>query len=377
MSKILIRRIVSHPRLVSGKNGLKQLKAGSSAGICHKNHMDPEIRNNKPAPWPYETKAFTQIDQALLRRDRTVERFDENTKIIVVEGGLAAGKGEFGKALAHELGMRFYPEPTLDDFYPRLDGFDLRTLNWMLPEAAQYVDVKTAYINPHHQGLTGLAWNMYLMRFYQYWEALVHLFNTGEGVVIERSIWSNHVFLDAMWKHGFGCIDKPARDRLTRQKRESMWELMRPHVVIYLDVPPSVQLERVKKRNIKWEVNSEMTNLDYITTIDDLYKEEVLPFLAEHAEILMYDWTEPGDIDLIVEDLEKLDFDQYEARGTKMEDWRFYWDTDFDLKRRMYTSHRYEVIQYLDPETWDVPSLQMTDEEAHHRQKVMKHHVSY
>lgn len=374
MSGILFKRIIIIPQLLKPT---KAIKITSAAGICHKNHRDPEIVENKPKPWPYETKEFGFIDQVMLRRDRCVTRWDENTKVILVEGGLGVGKGKFGRRLAHELGMRFYPEPHLDDIYIRRDGFDYRSLNWMLPEDARYPDIKLAYMYPHCRSIVGLASYMYHMRYWTYMEALTHLFNTGEGVVIERSPWSNEVFLDAMWKCGYGLIDKPARDRLLRIKRETIWDLFRPHLVIYLDVPPEVQLQRVKDRKIDWEVNSEMTNLKYIQTMDDIYKDQVLPELANHAELLMYDWTEPGDLDLVIEDIEKLDYDKYVERGDKMEDWRMFWAEDFDYWRRLYTSHRVEFYCEFNQETWDVPSLEMTDEQAVMRDDVHRLHVSY
>lgn len=36
----------------------------------------------------------------------------------------------------------------------------------------------------------------------------------------------------------------------------------------------------------------------------------------------MYDWSSHGDIEVVVEDIERIDFDSYETEDPKMEDWR-------------------------------------------------------
>lgn len=59
-----------------------------TAGIAHKDHLDPEVLANKPPAWPYERKRygywhdFFNVDGWF----GTTGRFDENSKIITVEG---------------------------------------------------------------------------------------------------------------------------------------------------------------------------------------------------------------------------------------------------------------------------------------------------
>ncbi len=44
-------------------------------------------------------------------------RFDENTKILIVDGAHGVGKTKFAKELAEELEMRYVPQPSMDYFY--------------------------------------------------------------------------------------------------------------------------------------------------------------------------------------------------------------------------------------------------------------------
>ena len=45
--------------------------------------------------------------------------------------------------------------------------------------------------------------------FFQYIDALAHIFNTGQGVVIERSPFSDWIYFDAAYNQGW--IDKTTK----------------------------------------------------------------------------------------------------------------------------------------------------------------------
>lgn len=120
--------------------------------ICHKNHIDPEVVKNKSQPWDWEKKRYTVVHQYISKADKCVYRWDENTKVIVVEGNIASGKTTFAKKLADELGMKYVPEPSFEDMYIDRYGYDYRLLNWRLPEWVQAVDYRMFYENPKHVG---------------------------------------------------------------------------------------------------------------------------------------------------------------------------------------------------------------------------------
>ncbi len=43
-----------------------------------------------------------------------------------------------------------------------------------------------------------------------------------------------------------------------------------------------------------------------------------------HSHVLVYDWSTPGDTELVVEDIEKLNFDYYGQFEEPQKDWRLY-----------------------------------------------------
>lgn len=47
----------------------------------------------------------------------------------------------------------------------------------------------------------------------------------------------------------------------------------------------------------------------------------------------MYDWSEGGDVEVVVEDVERIDFDNYDYQDTKMKDWQQSLEEDWNILR--------------------------------------------
>ena len=131
----------------------------------------------RPAPFPYKTTPYN-LWRAWLQ-DTTTHRFDENTKIIAVEGPVAAGKSKFAKSLAEDLDMLHLPEVTMDDYYINSYGYDLRKLDPQLPPSARSYDEKNFCVEPSHENAANFQILKYKLRYSQYIDALAHLMNTG------------------------------------------------------------------------------------------------------------------------------------------------------------------------------------------------------
>ena len=131
------------------------------------------------APWPYETKKYRWY-HSFFSIDKTVHRMDENTKVIVVEGNIGVGKTTLAKNLADLLGMKYLPEPGFPDYYKWIVGIDLRDYKDRLGPTCQHFEVEEFYRDPHHPLVARFQITKYLARYYQYCNALLHLFSTGE-----------------------------------------------------------------------------------------------------------------------------------------------------------------------------------------------------
>lgn len=131
--------------------------------------------------------------------------------------------------------MLYVPEATMDLLYINSYGYDMRKLDPQLPENCRSYDVVNFCKEPTNPLAASFQIRMYMLRFEQYVDSLAHLLSTGQGVVLDRSCYSDFVFLEAMFRQGY--ISKGARSVYHELRQNTINELLRPHLVIYLDLP--------------------------------------------------------------------------------------------------------------------------------------------
>jgi len=234
--------------------------------------------------------------------ERTTPRLSQYSKIITVDGNLASGKGALAQKLADKLGMLYMPEP--DTFYlDKMTGEKAPLsvdFNGMCSLEKFYTDPKAADGNSYRLQL----W-MYTMRLLQYADAIEHLLTTGQGVILERSPFSDIVFLEAMFKQGY--IRKECVQHYNEIKGISICEFLPPHLAIYVDLPA----EEVQKK-LKQSGKSYLQNvpLAYLKSIEDCYKKSFLPHISKESELLAYDAAQAQDVERVAEDIEYLKFEK-------------------------------------------------------------------
>ncbi|XP_072301114.1 NADH dehydrogenase [ubiquinone] 1 alpha subcomplex subunit 10, mitochondrial isoform X2 [Eucyclogobius newberryi] len=239
---------------------------------------------------------------AYILGERTTPRLNQHSKIFSVEGNLASGKGALAQKLADKLGMLYMPEA--DAFYiDKMTGEEQplsAKFNGMCSLERFYTEPKAADGNSYR-----LQHWMYIMRLLQYSDAIEHMLTTGQGVILERSPFSDMVFLEAMFKQGY--IRKECVDHYNEIKHISICEFLPPHLVIYVDQPA----EEVQK-NLKQSSKSFLHNvpLAYLKSIEDSYKKSYLPSASESSEVLAYDVATAQDIEKVAEDIEYLSFEK-------------------------------------------------------------------
>lgn len=314
---------------------------------------------SRPPPYPYQTRDY-QFPWNW--GDDTEDRFNQNSKIIVVDGPMASGKTEFCKKLADELDMLAIPPANMDMFY-KLGDFDWRSLDaeWS-SENMKTFDEKKFSQTPKHTNTALFQIRMLQLRFSQYLDALAHMLSTGQGVVMQRSPYSDYIFVEAMDKCGY--ITKRAKDMYFEILRSVMVPLYKPHLIIYLDIPIAKVKENVKKRNNPWEQNSLILNDTYLGRIEDLYKTDFLPKMSNSCELLVYDWTDGGDPEVVVEDIERIDFDSYDSFDDKLRDWRELSTKEWNKIREEFADNKdIYMTRFQNVERWDAPELVYTGDE--------------
>ncbi|XP_013913892.1 PREDICTED: NADH dehydrogenase [ubiquinone] 1 alpha subcomplex subunit 10, mitochondrial [Thamnophis sirtalis] len=239
---------------------------------------------------------------AYLLGDRASAKFNPYSKVFTVDGNLHSGTAKLAQQVAETLGLRYFPEADIH-LLDQLTG-DGRKLDLKYNGSCS---LETFYNEPKHPNGNSYrlqAW-MYSSRFLQYAEALSHLLRTGQGVVLERSPYSDFVFLEAMSKQGY--IHPRCVKHYYRMKHLSICEILPPHLVFYIDIPVSEVKKRIEEVGEPYE---KKVSAAYLQSIEDVYKKSFLPQISETSEVLQYTASEADGLERIIEDIEMLKFNK-------------------------------------------------------------------
>lgn len=234
--------------------------------------------------------------------ERTTPRLKQYSKIITLDGNLASGKGALAQKLADKLGMLYMPEPDtlyLDKMTGEKEPLPV-DFNGMCSLEKFYTDPKAADGNSYRLQL----W-MYTMRLLQYADAIEHLLTTGQGVILERSPFSDMVFVEAMFKEKY--IRKECVQHYNEIKGISICEFLPPHLVIYVDLAAEEVQKKLKQSGKPYLQNVPLT---YLKNIEESYKKSFLPQISETSELLAYDATQAQDVERVAEDIDYLKFEK-------------------------------------------------------------------
>ncbi|KAL6075554.1 hypothetical protein STEG23_011497 [Scotinomys teguina] len=256
-------------------------------------------------PGQIHTSVQCQLKYGLLSYilgDKTTKRMNDYSRVITVDGNICSGKSKLAKEIAEKLGMKHFPEAGIQ--YSSSTTGDGRPLD---PEFSGSCSLEKFYDDPKSNDGNSYrlqSW-LYASRLLQYSDALEHLLSTGQGVVLERSIYSDFVFLEAMYKQGF--IRKDCVDHYNEVKRLTVPEYLPPHLVIYVDVPVSEIQSRIQKKGDPHEMK--ITSA-YLQDIENAYKNTFLPEMSEQCEVLVYNTWESEDSTKVVEDIEYINYNK-------------------------------------------------------------------
>ncbi|KAK4299143.1 hypothetical protein Pmani_028561 [Petrolisthes manimaculis] len=330
-------------------NNNNLLRPLAAAGIMSKAMRPKDYA--RPPPFPYKDHHYGFF-QSLI--DGTTHRLDDNSKIVVVDGPIAVGKTKFAKEIADELDMLYVPQASMDMVYINHYGQDFREMDPRLPLSVQSFDEKDFLRNPNHPNVAGFQMAMFHVRLEQYINALAHLLSTGQGIVMEGSVYSDFVYVEAMVRCGY--ISKQVKDYYYECRQMTVPELMRPHLVIYLDCAVDEVLRRIKARALPHETNSPVLTPQFLTHMENIYKQQHLKQISTQAELLIYDWSGEGEPEVVVEDIERIDF-SIDTHSVKFEDWQLKNEDEWGEQRCMYTKRAYQIMLWASVPRFNVPEL--------------------
>lgn len=303
-------------------------------------------KKDKPAPFPYLEKKYGYIQQMY---DKTTLRLDENSKLICVEGAHAIGKSKLAQELADEFEMVYMPPPDMSDIYIHPTyGIDYRQFNDIVPDWFKIMDEKDFVRNP--MGIAHGAVDRFMMRnwwlkYRDHIRAVRHILNTGQGVVIEGCPNADYIYMDAAYNAGW--IQPETYKAYHSGFQRTCVECLRPNLIIYLDAPVEVVQNNIKKRGNEWDQNSPVwSNKNYLNEIYSGFKTGFLRDIQQWSRVLVYDWSDGGDTEIVIEDIEKTELDLIELYDDQQRDWRFNSEEGAVLQRRVFTM-RSKILEKL------------------------------
>jgi len=280
-----------------------------------------EPRQDRILPWNYKDRPLNWFWKFF---DTTTDRFDEYSRMVVVDGNIGAGKTTIAKEIARKFDMLYIPEPDSRLIFniDAPENFDTRdpvVQSKLHPRNRKY-DLEDFYDNPNKKPnrASELQIEFYKLRYYQYAEACVHLLSTGQGVVLDRSIFSDHVFAETLRDHGY--MSRKCHNWYHYLRKNTICNFWKPHLTIYVDCPVDVCMERIKERGIPSEVNSKVLNEDYLASLERHYKTTFLPEMEKYGELVVTEYPDYDEVEQVLEEITRLDF-SYEIDDPKKFEW--------------------------------------------------------
>ena len=271
-----------------------------------------EIGKRYPKTFDYKNKyynAFTGLFDV-----QTVKRLEENSLIITVDGNFGAGKSAFAKRLAKEIDFIYASELDIEKMlYIRKDnGANKREIiNNIVGNNEMYRlnTLEDWHTNPMFKRSIQMQYIHYYLRWMQFRSALLSLFSTGQGIVLERSPFSDNVIAKSLFDENL--MSKEAYNYYKNDLvQQTICELWRPHVTIYLDRTPENCLKSINQNGKEYEKNSKVYTTNFLKTVENNYKKSFLPEMGKDIYVLNYDNNQDEiPIDEVIGDLEALDFD--------------------------------------------------------------------
>jgi deoxyadenosine/deoxycytidine kinase len=188
-------------------------------------------------------------------------------KLICIEGGISAGKSTLTEQLAKTIDALPMFEPVAEN--PYLNRY---------------------YENPKRYALD-MQFYLLSTRFEMHDKAIRHIWNTGQSVVIDRSIYGDQIF--ARKNFIDGNIDDLGYMNYCKHREIMNRYLMVPHVMLFLDVSPDQCLARIKSRGRACE---KVVPLAYLQGLHDLHRELKLEMESKGSKVISIDWQNFGNV---------------------------------------------------------------------------------
>eukprot|EP00003_Mantamonas_plastica_P023229 TRINITY_DN4138_c0_g1_i1.p1 TRINITY_DN4138_c0_g1~~TRINITY_DN4138_c0_g1_i1.p1 ORF type:complete len:348 (+),score=120.65 TRINITY_DN4138_c0_g1_i1:419-1462(+) len=202
----------------------------------------------------------------------------ESARIVIIEGNISAGKSTLTRQLGKLTGFKEFLEPTLNNTY--LEKF---------------------YEDPKKWALTMQVW-LLRQRYKIYVHALKYVLETGNGVILDRSIFSDSVFAEQNTIDE--NIDSVGYEYYKALRAQLLDNLPIPHVTLYLDTSAEVCYNRI--HDVRARDFEEGIPLAYLAGLNKCYLNFVEQMKETGSSVVAIDWNDFGDVETIAEQVKEM-----------------------------------------------------------------------
>lgn len=271
--------------------------------------------------------------------------------------------------MADELGMKYMPKIDLVGYYKNDHGYDYRALNPLLPERLRLCDWEMFHECPSRHSICLMQIYLLKLRVWQYVQALQHVFNTGQGVVMSRSAFGERVFVEAMhnlgwlpmgYVRGDGARFYDYKNFYNYLRNLALLTLFKPHLTIYLETPVDVCMSRIKESPDPMIANSQALVPEFLEKIQEAYEDVMIQKFDNCGHVFRVPYAEKATRDEIrdhIDDLRELEF-EYDEHDSRFENWHQKTRLWYFYQRRFWTTnHCMAPINAMRAPHWDIAGL--------------------
>jgi NADH dehydrogenase (ubiquinone) 1 alpha subcomplex subunit 10 len=193
-------------------------------------------------------------------------------KLITLEGNIGVGKTYLATELAKLLGYKVFLEPTVAN--PYLEKF---------------------YADPKGYALKLQIW-IYRQRFKLFVAAVSHILTTGQGVILDRSVFSDKIFADANVVED--NITASGYKHYMQLREQSLSKLPWPHLSVVLQASPEICNARIAKRSRDCESSIPVA---YLELLRDGHQTFLSDMAALPSKMICMDWSTFGTAEQVMD----------------------------------------------------------------------------